>query len=37
MLIRWWSAAELGVLSAALRAWDILKDVTIIFITSTIV
>ena len=31
------SAAGLGVLSAAVPAWDLLKEVTIIFITSTIV
>ena len=32
----WWPAAELGALSVAVQAWDLLK-VTIIFITSTIV
>ena len=34
---RWWSAAGLGALSVVVYAWDILKEVTIIFITSTIV
>ena len=28
---------RLGALSAAVRAWDLLKEVTIVFITSTIV
>ena len=37
MPIRWWSAAELEALSAAVGAWDLLKEVTIIFITSTTV
>ena len=32
-----WPAAGLGALSAAVRAWDLLKEVAIIFITSTIV
>ena len=32
-----WPAAGSGALSAAVRAWDLLKEVTIIFITSTIV
>ena len=32
-----WPAAVLGALSAALCAWDLLKEVDIIFITSTIV
>ena len=32
-----WPAAWSGALSAAMRAWDLLKDITIIFITSTIV
>ena len=32
-----WPAARLEALSAAVRAWDLLKEVTIIFITSTIV
>ena len=31
-----WPAA-LGALSVAMRAWDLLKEVAIIFITSTIV
>ena len=33
----WWSAAWLGTLSVAVHAWDLLKEITIIFITSTIV
>ena len=33
----WWPSAGLGVLSIAVCAWDLLKEVTIIFITSTIV
>ena len=33
----WWPAAELGALSVAVDAWDLLKEVTTIFITSTIV
>ena len=33
----WWPAAGSGALSAAVLAWDLLKEVTIIFITSTIV
>ena len=32
-----WPAAGLEVLSAAVPAWDLLKEVTIMFITSTIV
>ena len=32
-----WPAAGLGALSAAVHAWDFLKEVAIIFITSTIV
>ena len=31
------SGAGLGALDVALRAWDLLKEVAIIFITSTIV
>ena len=34
---RQWPAAGLRVLSVAVCAWDLLKEVTIIFITSTIV
>ena len=34
---RWWPAAGLGALRAEVHAWDLLKEVTIIFITSTIV
>ena len=34
---RWWLAAGLGALSIALYAWDLLRKVTIIFITLTIV
>ena len=30
-------AAELGAVSAAVHVWDLLKEVAIIFITSTIV
>ena len=33
----WWPAARLGALSVAVHAWDLLREVTIIFITSTIV
>ena len=33
----WWPAAELGEVSVAVYAWDLLKEVTIIFITSTVV
>ena len=33
----WWPAAKLGALSVAVHAWDLLKEVAIIFITSTIV
>ena len=33
----WWPAAGLGALSVAVDAWDLLKEVTTIFITSTIV
>ena len=32
-----WPAAQLGALSVAVHAWDLLKDETIILITSTIV
>ena len=34
---RRWPAAGLGALSVALRAWDLWKEVAIIFITSTVV
>ena len=34
---QWWPAAGLGALSVAVPAWDLLKEVAIIFITSTIV
>ena len=34
---QWWPVAGLGALSVAVRAWDLSKEVTIIFITSTIV
>ena len=34
---QWWPAAELGALSAAVHGGDLLKEVTIIFIASTIV
>ena len=33
----WWSAAWLGAVSVAEHAWDLLKEVTMTFITSTIV
>ena len=33
---RWWPAAELGALTVAVHAWDLLREVTIIFISSTI-
>ena len=33
----WWPDAGLGAVSIAVHAWDILREVTIIFITSTIV
>ena len=32
-----WPAAELGALSVAVHAWDLWKEIAIIFITSTIV
>ena len=32
-----WPAAELGALSVAMCAWNFLKEVAIIFVTSTIV
>ena len=34
---RWWPATGLGALSAAVSAWDTLKEAAIIFITSIIV
>ena len=34
---RWWPAAGLGALSVSVPAWDLLKEVAIIFITSTII
>ena len=33
----WWPAAGLEAWTVAVNAWDLLKEVTIIFITSTIV
>ena len=33
----WWSAAGLGAWTVAVHAWDLLREVTILFITSTIV
>ena len=33
----WWPAAGLGALNVAVHAWNLLKEVAIIFITSTIV
>ena len=32
---QWWPAAGLGALSVAVHAWDLLKQVTVTFITST--
>ena len=32
-----WPAAGLGAQSVAVHAWDLLRDITIIFITSTII
>ena len=34
---RWWPAAGLGAWTVAVHAWDLLREVTIIFISSTIV
>ena len=34
---QWWPAAGSGALSVEVHEWDHLKEVTIIFITSTIV
>ena len=34
---QWWPVAGLGEGSVAVHAWDLLKEVAIIFITSTIV
>ena len=34
---QWWPAAGLGALRVAVHAWGLLKEVPIIFITSTIV
>ena len=34
---QWWPASGLEALSVAVPAWDLMKEVTIIFITSTIV
>ena len=34
---RWWPAAGLGALSVAGHAWDLWKEVALIFITSTVV
>ena len=34
---QWWPAAELGAQTVAVHAWDLLREVTIIFITSIIV
>ena len=34
---QWWPAAGSGALSVAVHAWDLLKEFTIIFITSTVV
>ena len=35
--VGWWPAAGFGALSVAAQTWDLLKEVVIIFITSTIV
>ena len=34
---QWWPAAGLGAWTVAVHAWDLLREVTIIFITSNIV
>ena len=34
---QWWPASGLEALSVAVYAWDLLKEITIIFISSTIV
>jgi len=34
---RWWPVTGLGAWNVAVHAWDILREITIIFITSTIV
>ena len=34
---QWWHVVGLGSWAVAVHAWDLLRDVTIIFITSTIV
>ena len=34
---QWWLAAGLGALSVAVHAWDLVKEVAVIFITSTTV
>ena len=34
---QWWPAGELGAVRVAVHAWDLLKEVTVIFITSTVV
>ena len=34
---QWWPDAGLGAVSVAVHAWNLLKEVTIVFITSTIV
>ena len=33
----WWPTTVLGAVSVAVHTWDLLKEVAIIFITSTIV
>ena len=37
VLGRWWPAEALGAWTVAVHAWDLLREVTIIFITSTLV
>ena len=32
---QWWPAAGLGAQTVAVHAWDLLREVTIMFITST--
>ena len=34
---QWWPASGLGTLSVAVHVWDLLREVTIIFITATII
>ena len=34
---QWWPAAGLGALSVAVPAWDLLKEIAVVFITTRIV